>query len=353
MSSRSILLALFAMAMPLVATANTDVVVFDNGDRLTGEIKSLERGKLRFKTEATDTISIEWDDVAFLSSDQNIQVETYDGRRYLGHLKLSPALKTINVELGEDYLALDATHIVLMTPIEEHGLDRFAGDVTAGYNFTKADAVEQFQFGLEMEYRTELRSFGLTVDSSTSNTDVDSVDPAEDTSSQRHSVNLDYKRFWPNRWLVSGFLNADRNDELKIDLRTSLGGGGGRIVRQTNHSKLLLESGLMLSHENLAPPVPGGVDPEDKDTVEAYVSFDWDWYRFDSPELDLSSSLEIIPNLTESGRVRGEFDISLKWEIVHDLFWEVSYYESYDSDPSVIGAEKNDFGIVTSIGYDF
>ena len=99
---------LLIIAAPTIAQADTDVVVFDNGDRLTGEIKSLERGKLRFKTEATDTISIEWDNVAFLSSEQNIQVELFDGKRYLGQLKLSPALKVINVQLGEDFVELDA-----------------------------------------------------------------------------------------------------------------------------------------------------------------------------------------------------------------------------------------------------
>ena len=117
---------------------------------------------------------------------------------------------------------------------------------------------------------------------------------------------------------------------------------------------MLLEGGLKFSRENLAPPDSVIVAPEsDKDTVEAYVTFEWDWFRYDSPELDLSSSLEIIPNLTDTGRVRGEFDISVKWEIVHDLFWEISIYDSYDSDPVVLGAEQNDYGITTSLGYDF
>ena len=62
------------LATPAFGAAKTDVVVFKNGDRLTGEVKSLERGRLRFKTDATDTISIEWDDGAYLNSDQNIQV---------------------------------------------------------------------------------------------------------------------------------------------------------------------------------------------------------------------------------------------------------------------------------------
>ena len=69
-----------AFTLPAAAADKTDVVLIVNGDRLTGEVKSLERGRLRFKTAATDTISIEWDDVASLRSNQNIQVETEDGR---------------------------------------------------------------------------------------------------------------------------------------------------------------------------------------------------------------------------------------------------------------------------------
>jgi len=350
MLSRSILLALLASTVPTMAVANTDVVVFDNGDRLTGEIKSLDRGKLRFKTDATNTISIEWDNVAFLSSDQNIQVETYDGRRYLGHLKLSPALKTINVQIGDEFLDLDASHVVQMTPIEDRGRDRVDGDITAGYDFTNASSVELLQLGLNLEYRTEIRIYSLSLDSTITSTDVDGVD---DESSQRHVLNLDYKRLWPNRWLVSGFLKGERNDELSIDLRTSAGGGGGKILRQSSHARLLLESGLMVSNENLAPGDSGATDAKNNNSLEAYVSMDWDWYRYDSPELDLSSSLEIIPSLTDSGRVRAEFDVSLRWEIIHDLFWQIGVYDSYDSNPVVDGAETNDYGITTSVGYKF
>jgi len=165
MLKRSKWLLMLVLAGPIEAAADTDVVVFDNGDRLTGEIKSLERGKLRFKTEATDTISIEWDNVAFLSSEQNIQVETFDGRRYLGELKLSPAVKTINVQLGDEYIELDADRVVVMTPIEEQGLDRIDGDITAGYNFAKADAVEQLNLGLGIEMRGETRSISLSLNS--------------------------------------------------------------------------------------------------------------------------------------------------------------------------------------------
>ena len=59
---RDRLLVLIAL-LPLsaaVAAPKTDVVVFQNGDRLTGEVKGLDRGRLSFDTDATGTIAIEW-----------------------------------------------------------------------------------------------------------------------------------------------------------------------------------------------------------------------------------------------------------------------------------------------------
>ena len=38
----------------------------------------------------------------------------------------------------------------------------------------------------------------------------------------------------------SAFVALDRNDELGLDLRTSIGIGGGRYLRQTNSSILSL-----------------------------------------------------------------------------------------------------------------
>jgi hypothetical protein len=227
-----------------------------------------------------------------------------------------------------------------MTPIEERGLDRLDGDFTAGYNFAKASEVQQVRVGLDMDIRTETRVFSLSADAVQSD--------SEDTeSSQRQSLDLQYKRLRPNRWYTGAIVSLDRNDELDLDLRTSIGIGGGRFLRQTNNTVLSLGGGVQVSRENVSSGIP------DEDTVEAVMTLNWDWFRYDTPELDLSSTLQVIPNLSESGRVRGEFDISLKWEMIEDLFWELSFYDSYDSDPVVEGAEKNDFGISTSLGWEF
>ncbi len=85
-ASRCSALVLLALvpAAAAVAAPKTDVVVFLNGDRLTGEVKGLERGQLSLKTDAAGTLSIEWARLASVSSNQLLQVELTSGLRYLG-----------------------------------------------------------------------------------------------------------------------------------------------------------------------------------------------------------------------------------------------------------------------------
>ena len=325
---------------PAIGAPKTDILVFNNGDRLTGEIELLERGKLRFKTDATDTISIEWDKIAYLETDQNMQVETAAGTRYLGHLERGADEYRTVVISSSERIELDSRTVVQMTPIEEKGISRIDGDITAGYNFAKASEIKQLLFGLDIDYRTETRIARLQIDATTS-------DSADSESSQRQSFDLSYNRLWPNRWMAGGLISLNRNDELGLDLRTSVGAGVGRILVQSNTTNLLLAGGLLFSRENVSSNLP------DEDSLEAYATLRWNWFRYDTPELDLSTEIQLIPNLSDAGRIRSEYDISLKWELSEDLFWQLSIYDSYDNKPIIPGAPKNDYGVNTSLGWEF
>ena len=331
-------LLLVTTVWPIVV--RSDVVIFANGDRLTGEVKSLERGKLRFDSAATGTIPVEWDEVVQLTSSQNVQVETESGERYLGSLTAATRKRYIVVSGETGSVELEAARIVVMNPIEESRVERVDGNVKAGFNFAKASEVSQIQLGFEIEARAEKRVLGLDLASVT-------TDSEDNESSQRHSLDLSYLRLRPERWFTGAVVRLDRNDELGLDLRTSVGAGGGRYIRKTNTSIVSLVGGLQLSRENLNSGI------EDGDTVEGFVTLAWDWFRYDTPELDFSTQLQVIPNLTDMGRVRAELDVSLKWELIEDLFWEMEFYNSFDSDPVVPGAEKNDYGVITSLGWEF
>jgi hypothetical protein len=334
--------ALFGCAVSVSALAapKTDVVILKNGDHLTGEIKSLQRGILKLSTDSMGTVSIQWDDVASLQSDQNIQVETRDGVRFLGNLTGDSQADAIALKLPGERVELPILEVVLMSPIESKGLSRLNGNITAGFNFTQASNIRQGNFGLNLNFRTELRNLRFSANAANSGSD-------STVTSERADVTYQFNRLWADRWFTTGVGSLTQNDELGIDLRTSVGAGGGRYLIQSNQTMLSLEGGIMLSRENLAGEASAA------DTVEAYGALRWDWFRYDSPVLDLSSNLEVYPNLSDTGRVRGDFDIRLRWEVIEDLFWELKFYDSYDNRPGTVGASENDYGITTSLGYSF
>jgi hypothetical protein len=61
----------------------------------------------------------------------------------------------------------------------------------------------------------------------------------------------------------------------------------------------------------------------------------------------------VIPSLSQPGRVRGNTSITLRWEIVGDLYWRLSFADNYDSDPPSADALNNDYTLTSGLSYDF
>jgi hypothetical protein len=89
-----------------VAYGQQDIVIPNNGDRLVGEIKSVEKDKLTLETTYSDVdFKIEWEDVASIESTRQFLVETFDGKRLSGSLKPDPAQKMV-VQVGDTTVKL-------------------------------------------------------------------------------------------------------------------------------------------------------------------------------------------------------------------------------------------------------
>ena len=84
--------AILAGALVLAAAARaaladkTDIVYLRNGDRVTCEIKDMERGRLKVSTDSMGTIYIEWKDVERVTSKELYVIEQQDGTRLNGSL---------------------------------------------------------------------------------------------------------------------------------------------------------------------------------------------------------------------------------------------------------------------------
>ena len=335
-------LGLVVAAARVEAAPKTDVVVFENGDRLTGEIKGLERGQLQLKTDATDTISIKWEHVATVQTNQFLQVELADGERYAGRAPQAGATGTLRIaaDEGSQAVELPLANVVRIAPIEQGRLlERLDGYLTAGYNNTKANNLQQFTFTGGLSSRTEQRQWSLD-GSSTATAQQGKND------SSRYDVSGSYRRFFPERWFLQGSGGFESNNELGLDLRTTIGAAFGRYLVQTNRQEWGAYVGLQVTREAYS-----GVATTEN--IEGVLGTQYYFFRFDHPKASFDATLEAFPSLTQSGRVRAEGKLRSRYEIVKDLFFEVSLYGSYDSDPGDTSAANSDYGLTTSLGYSF
>jgi hypothetical protein len=300
----------------------------------------MERGRLFFNTSATGTISIEWEDVDRLSSDQQLRLELVDGNRYFGSIGASDSGRRASVDARRGEVSVELKQVVGIQPFEEEFWDRFSGNVSAGYNFTKASDVAQFNFGARVQYQTEYWRSNLDLNS------IITRDSEEETTN-RSTLNMNTRRLRGKHWATGAFTTFERNDGQGIDLRSSLGMQLERYLKNDNGHRLSLNGGLLYSHER----VTGSNDSVD--SMEALFNVAYEVFRYDSPELDLTAQFSVIPNLTDWGRVRSEVSTTLKWELYEDLFWQLTFYNSYDNRPPTDDATNNDYGVITGIALEF
>lgn len=338
-STPKILAFLLLIALAQVARAEkTDVVFVENGDRITGELQSMSRGKITYKTDVASTINLEWERISQVVIQRDILVETLNGDRHSGHIGKTDNPQEIIIATSNGPVVVRNTDVVSMNPLNQSGWRDVVVDVSAGYNFAKANSVSQFNGSASISHRTSKHLWSVTTSSNFSSS-------SDNPSSHRGNLGFNYSKLRPNRWLTSGILNFDTNDELDIALRTSLGGGGGRILRQTDHSDFILQGGLLLSREkqNDTSAI--------NNSVESYGLLQWDWFKFTQPDIDLSAQAMIIPSLTDKGRVRSQIDVSLSWKIIGDLRWKIDIYDTYDNQPQTDDTPTNDYGVNTSVTY--
>ena len=339
-------LAAAAWLAPTAAwAAKTDVVVLLNGDRITGEVKQLAYGQLKYKTDDMGTIYIEWDKVRSLTTKQVLQVEMLDGKRVYGaapDASADESALTIVQARGPgkgEPLTVAMADVARIGTVEQGAwYERLDGAASFGFNYTQGTDITQSNFSGNVGSRNYKRKWDVALNWNTSS---ESGGP----SSERASLIGKVERFLPDRYYYEGTLEFSQNDELGLDLRSLVSGTFGRYLRQTSDREWRAGAGLAASREERS-------DGSTVESIELPLTTTFRMFRLDSPKTNVDISLTLLPSLTESGRWRGEAAVNARHEIIHDLFFEISLYDSYDNRPPE-GAESNDWNVVTSLGYSF
>ena len=336
MRCMSCLWVLLLLATAAVASGATDVVTMTTGERLVGEIKKLEKDVLTLETTFSDSdFKIEWEKIASLESDREFLIETFDGKRLSGTLKVDPAQKG-NVLVGT--VSVPLPQLAAMVPYERSFWSRFDAGFDFGYSMTQANSAKQLTVGGTLMYRDR-----QVVDTALGNAFKSAQSNASDT--QRWDFGNDFRYLLGDRWYANTSQDFLNSDEQGLDLRTTIGGGGGRYLLRSSSQYLAVGGGLAWTREDYTDPAI-----ETKDSGEAYIGTEFMTEKLKIA--DLVTRFNYYPSLTIDNRYRINYTFDLDFNLPGDWYIRVSLFENYDSKPPS-GLSKNDYGWSNAFGFKF
>jgi len=309
----------------------TDKVFLKNGDVITGEIKSLKFAKLSFDMTGPGLIQIKWEEIVKIKSKKKFQITMRKGEVLLTSLD-SLFFATQKASLDD---------IVEIVQIKDKFLQRLDGDINLGFNYAKSNSVLQFNFGSSITYRRPKAETNLKLNSVISNNAKDTI------FTKKQDATIDYYRKLKNSYYLNGVFGWQQNTELGLDNRFLLSIGGGKILLNNNHQRLLTGTGVSYNVEQSSGSAGY------KSTLEGLVVIQFKEFRYSTPKLSVDTKFILYPGLSDWGRIRMDFHLNTKYEIFKDFNVGLSFYDAFDNRPPSGAASKNDYGINFTIGYEF
>ncbi|MFZ3216712.1 MAG: DUF481 domain-containing protein [Candidatus Acidiferrales bacterium] len=344
-ASRVLLVPLLAACLCYPAQAKRkDVVIMNNGDHFTGEVKRLENGLLFVETDyVAGNIGLDWSQVHSVQSTATYRIILNNGTRLEGKIEKVPGEEAQD----HDFLIHEATEEVQVPSAAIVSIDtkkptfwrQLQGSIDLGYSFSSGNSQTATNFNTDAAYRTAAWEATTAYDSTFGG-------QAGASKTNRQDLQTTFTKFLNrNSYLLalSDFLHSSQQD---LTLRTTLGGGYGRYLKRSTNSNLSWLAGVAFVNESFDTTAG---QPSDQH-AEGLLGLQYSLVRFKVG--DFNSQLLTFPGLTDTGRIRVTTNNSLNIKLINNFHLAFTFWDNFDSRPPVT-AKRNELGVSSGIGWSF
>jgi len=328
---------LAALSVLLVfGQASADEVWLKNGDRLTGKVVSLDSGLLVFKTSYAGDLSIKWEEVTNLKTDEPVKVVLGDETTAQGPVTPGEAGKVrVKAEQVAEPVTVDLANVKVINPKPPLSTT-LRISVGATRNSGNTDS-QNFYGQVDFIARTAMNRF--SVGGNYQRSEEDNVKTADNAMAY-----IKYDHFLTEKWYLYANATGQQDEFQDLNLRATLGVGAGYQFFESERTNLSLEGGL--SYVN-----------EDFDTApdNTYAAGRWG-LKFD--HYILPKSLQFFLYHTGLQSLESSDDLVLYTQtgfripFYKDLNVALQMNWQYDKSPAP-GREKNDYAYILALGYQW
>lgn len=326
------------IALFFCASATADVVVFRNGDRLSGRVMHKHETALIFETTYAGTVNIAWEEIRTLATDKPVAVMLRSGdviaREALeidsdGHVLMRNSRRSVKLE---DIAYINPTPEQSGVGIVYKGRANLAATDTHGNNIGRRIYAEA-----ELAARTRDYRYNISA-----KLDRQQEFDRQTASNWRTDGNYDWflnKRTF--RYVRSSF----EHDRFKdIDLRSAFGGGYGLQLADTPRTNVSVRGGLDYVTVNHA------TTPD-----EEYPALGWGLrasHRLDTRNIELFHEQDGFLQITNGNDVTLRSRTGMRVPIAGRLNASVQLNLDWEKEPAP-GRKSTDSALLIGVGYEW
>jgi putative salt-induced outer membrane protein len=360
---RGFLAVLFALIAACMAQA--DQITLKNGDRFSGTIVSGDGKTLLLKTEFAGDITIQWDAINSMESNENVYLTLKDGTKLAGKVTtqdgkfvVAGATPSANapVPASKDAIVAvrdDAEQKAYDLEAERMAHPKFtyfwSGLFDAGLALTRGNSAST-TFTLATKEVRETPRDKLTVYANYIYGSDASAPPTRTTANALNAGIRGDLNLTPRVYLFA-LAGYQTNALQNLDLRQNYGGGVGYHIIKNPNTTFDVFGGLTYERDafgayTLLGPPPLFVPAMNSNSLTALVGQEFDT-KF-GKRSTFTERLSLFPNLTTAGNFRSQFDTTLVTQFKAWLSWQVTFSDSYINFPPP-GLKANDLLLSTGL----
>jgi putative salt-induced outer membrane protein YdiY len=328
-----VLIALAFAATDLDALA--DVVVMQNGDRITGEVNRIWGNDLSLEPDYADEFVIELDKVAYIESEREFDLTLDDGREVSARLPGAAADGKQTLVYDGETRSVAVTDLEQVTEVD----DAFDWDSHIDWSSTVTQGNTDSTIArLSGDSTIEVGDHRHIAQLIIADEEVSGV-----KTKDQDFLSYSYNWLFSDKWFLGAGASYERDPIKQLDHRTVVGVGIGRDIWNFYDRTINFEMGLGELDESLA-----GIS--DTSTI-AYWKFRFA-YEFSGFDLNVFHNHQINSYLSGRDNLFAKASTGVRYEITDLLYLTMSYNVDYESDPPP-GTETQDTSWVIGAGFEF
>jgi len=347
---RVIILLLFVLGW--AATGRADVILFKSGDRLTGKLVKLEKGKLIFEADELGSVTLDITRIQNFNTDASVELHLTDGTVIKSKvLPAEPGQFTIEKTRLLQVQSFALADLAAINPAGEPLL-KWTGSLTIGLSSTHGNTfAESANVSSAAKRRSQKDRTGI-YSSYLASRSRDPDNNKKKTTEESFVIGGKYDYFFTKKFYgyINGRLKKDHIADL--DYRIIAGLGAGYQWVETEDMSFNTDAGFAQICEQFTSRDPDSGITETTGTDEASIQLGYslDW--------KIAEKFTFLHQLTYYPSFSGLSDYfltgsaELRAFITESLFSNFKVVLDYDSTPAD-GVDTTDIKYILGVGWNF